>query len=78
MFKRQETKVSQGHPPRSLVALCYYVGIWTKHIKAKTDLHQTVVDRCIKSLVQKQLIKPVKNVKVSAKSFKIRFEKLIK
>ncbi|KAI9459126.1 RNA polymerase Rpc34 subunit-domain-containing protein [Lactarius psammicola] len=38
-------------------------GIWTKHLKAKTELHQTVVDRCLKSLVQKQLIKSVKGVK---------------
>lgn len=39
-------------------------GIWTKHLKAKTELHQTVIDRCLKSLVQKQLIKSVKGVKV--------------
>ncbi|KAI1797749.1 RNA polymerase Rpc34 subunit-domain-containing protein [Ganoderma leucocontextum] len=38
-------------------------GIWTKHLKAKTELHQTVIDRCLKSLVQKQLIKAVKSVK---------------
>ncbi|TFY74821.1 hypothetical protein EWM64_g9191 [Hericium alpestre] len=37
-------------------------GIWTKHLKAKTELHQTVIDRCLKSLVQKQLIKAVKGV----------------
>ena len=39
-------------------------GIWTKHLKAKTELHQTVIDRCLKSLTQKQLIKAVKSVKV--------------
>ena len=33
-------------------------------MKAKTELHQTVIDRCLKSLVQKQLIKSVKGVKV--------------
>ncbi|KAI8972446.1 RNA polymerase Rpc34 subunit-domain-containing protein [Trametes punicea] len=38
-------------------------GIWTKHLKAKTELHQTVIDRCLKSLSQKQLIKSVKSVK---------------
>ncbi|EIN14515.1 RNA polymerase Rpc34 [Punctularia strigosozonata HHB-11173 SS5] len=38
-------------------------GIWTKHIKAKTELHQTVIDRCLKSLTQKQLIKSIKSVK---------------
>ncbi|KLO18878.1 hypothetical protein SCHPADRAFT_819011 [Schizopora paradoxa] len=38
-------------------------GIWTKHLKAKTDLHQTVIDRCLKTLVQKQIIKSVTNVK---------------
>ena len=41
-------------------------GIWTKHLKAKTELHQTVIDRCLKSLVQKQLIKATKSVKVRA------------
>ncbi len=39
-------------------------GIWTKHLKAKTELHQTVIDRCLKSLVQKQLIKTVKSKNV--------------
>ncbi|KAL1939461.1 hypothetical protein VTO73DRAFT_10017 [Trametes versicolor] len=38
-------------------------GIWTKHLKAKTELHQTVIDRCLKSLTQKALIKAVKSVK---------------
>jgi hypothetical protein len=39
-------------------------GIWTKHIKFKTELHQTVMDRCLKSLVQKKLIKTVPDVRV--------------
>ena len=43
--------------------LKWYPGIWTKHIKSKTELHQTVVDRCLKSLTQKQLVKVVKSVK---------------
>ncbi|KAG2159421.1 RNA polymerase Rpc34 subunit-domain-containing protein [Suillus bovinus] len=38
-------------------------GIWTKHLKAKTELHQTVIDRCLKSLVQKQLVKVIKAVR---------------
>ncbi|EIW51661.1 uncharacterized protein TRAVEDRAFT_137014 [Trametes versicolor FP-101664 SS1] len=38
-------------------------GIWTKHIKAKTQLHQTVVDRCLKSLTKRQLIKTVPDVR---------------
>ncbi|KAF8917786.1 RNA polymerase Rpc34 [Mucidula mucida] len=37
-------------------------GIWTKHLKAKTNLHQTVIDRCIKTLTQKRLIKRVQSV----------------
>jgi DNA-directed RNA polymerase III subunit RPC6 len=41
-----------------------YKGIWTKHLKAKTELHQTVIDRILKSLLQKTLIKVVKSVKV--------------
>jgi len=44
----------------------FMIGIWTKHLKGKTDLHQTVIDRCIKTLTQKQLIKAVKSVKVLA------------
>lgn len=39
-------------------------GIWTKHLKGKTELHQTVINRCLKSLEQKGLIKAVKSVKV--------------
>ncbi|WFD00841.1 34-kDa subunit of RNA polymerase III (C) [Malassezia yamatoensis] len=38
-------------------------GIWTKMIKARTNLHQTVLNRCLKSLEQKQLVKAVKSVK---------------
>ncbi|KAK0565844.1 34-kDa subunit of RNA polymerase III (C) [Tilletia horrida] len=38
-------------------------GIWTKTIKLRANLHQTVVNRCLKSLEQKHLIKTVKNVK---------------
>ncbi|KAF8803910.1 hypothetical protein BYT27DRAFT_7195256 [Phlegmacium glaucopus] len=37
-------------------------GIWTKHLKAKTNLHQTVIDRCLKTLTQKRLIKRVPSV----------------
>ena len=51
-----------SNPERLLSLHC--PGIWTKHLKAKTELHQTVIDRCLKSLVQKQLIKSVKGVKV--------------
>lgn len=38
-------------------------GIWTKHLKAKTQLHQTVIDRCLKSLTQKRLVKTATNHK---------------
>ncbi|KAF8897294.1 RNA polymerase Rpc34 [Infundibulicybe gibba] len=37
-------------------------GIWTKHLKAKTNLHQTIIDRCLKTLIQKKLIKRVPSV----------------
>ncbi|KAK7470880.1 34-kDa subunit of RNA polymerase III (C) [Stygiomarasmius scandens] len=37
-------------------------GIWTKHLKAKTNLHQNVIDRCLKTLTQKKLIKRVPSV----------------
>ncbi|EJU01296.1 hypothetical protein DACRYDRAFT_52685 [Dacryopinax primogenitus] len=38
-------------------------GIWTKSLKAKTNLHATVINRCLKQLEQRQLVKSVKNVK---------------
>ncbi|KAJ4472265.1 RNA polymerase Rpc34 [Lentinula aciculospora] len=37
-------------------------GIWVKHLKAKTNFHQTILDRCIKTLEQKKLIKKVPSV----------------
>nr|GAT53941.1 RNA polymerase III subunit RPC34 [Mycena chlorophos] len=37
-------------------------GIWIKHLKAKTNLHQTVIEKCIKTLVQRKLIKKVSSV----------------
>ncbi|CDO68355.1 hypothetical protein BN946_scf184815.g2 [Trametes cinnabarina] len=42
-------------------------GIWTKHIKVKTQLHQTIVDKCLKSLTQKQLVKTVTDVRHSTR-----------
>jgi DNA-directed RNA polymerase III subunit RPC6 len=47
-----------------LYIFIYPAGIWTKHLKAKTELHQTIITRCLKSLESKQLIKAVKSVKV--------------
>ncbi|ODV95880.1 hypothetical protein PACTADRAFT_49320 [Pachysolen tannophilus NRRL Y-2460] len=38
-------------------------GIWTKTIKAKTNLHQHVVLRCLKGLENQSYIKSVKSVK---------------
>ncbi|KAJ9476249.1 DNA-directed RNA polymerase III subunit RPC6 [Pseudozyma hubeiensis] len=38
-------------------------GIWTKQLKSRTNLHQTIINRCLKSLEQKQLVKAVKSVK---------------
>ncbi|OBZ66783.1 DNA-directed RNA polymerase III subunit RPC6 [Grifola frondosa] len=49
------------------------IGIWTKHLKAKTELHQTVIDRCLKSLTQKQLIKAVKSVKYPTRKIYMLF-----
>ncbi|RKP05408.1 RNA polymerase Rpc34, partial [Thamnocephalis sphaerospora] len=36
-------------------------GIWTKTLKLRTNLHQQVVSRCLKTLEQKNLIKSVKS-----------------
>lgn len=38
-------------------------GIWTKMLKSRTNLHQTVMNRCLKSLEGKQLVSTVKSVK---------------
>ncbi|XP_006459884.1 hypothetical protein AGABI2DRAFT_202311 [Agaricus bisporus var. bisporus H97] len=37
-------------------------GIWTKHLKTKTNLHQTIIDRSLKTLTQKRLVKRVPSV----------------
>jgi hypothetical protein len=39
-------------------------GIWTKHLKSKTKLHQTVMQQCLQSLMAKKLIKRVPSVQV--------------
>ncbi|PWN23982.1 hypothetical protein BCV69DRAFT_254797 [Microstroma glucosiphilum] len=38
-------------------------GIWTKALKARTNLHQTILTRVLKALENRQLIKAVKSVK---------------
>ena len=38
-------------------------GIWTKVLRARTNLHMTVLNRCLKSLETKNYIKPTKTVK---------------
>lgn len=44
--------------------LIIFPGVWTKAIQRRTDLPQKVVAKCIKTLEQQSLIKPVKSVKV--------------
>ena len=55
-------KVSASLPDQLSSTQLLRTGIWTKHLKAKTNLHQTVIDRCLKTLVQKRLIKRVPSV----------------
>ena len=38
-------------------------GIWTKTIRSKSNLHQIVFTRCLKSLESKRLIKPTQSAK---------------
>jgi len=38
-------------------------GIWTRTIRTRTNLHQTVMNRCLKTLEAKNYIKPVKSAK---------------
>jgi len=40
------------------------IGIWTKTIQRKTELPQTVVNKCIKTLESQAIIKNIKAVKV--------------
>lgn len=42
------------------------IGIWTKTIQRKTELPQTVVNKCIKTLESQAIIKNIKAVKVCA------------
>ena len=37
-------------------------GMWTKTLKLKSNLHQSVVTRCLKSLESKSLIKEIRSV----------------
>ncbi|KAF9076414.1 RNA polymerase Rpc34 [Rhodocollybia butyracea] len=37
-------------------------GIWKKHLNSKTNFHRAVLDRCLKTLEQKKLIKTVPSV----------------
>lgn len=43
-------------------------GIWTKDLKKHTNLHINVVNRVLKALEHKQLVKSVKHVKVNYNS----------
>lgn len=36
-------------------------GIWTKTLKARSNLHQTTINKCLKSLETKRFIKPIKS-----------------
>ncbi len=42
-------------------------GIWQNEIKKQTNLAQVLLQRCIKSLVNRGIIKQVDDVKVSAR-----------
>lgn len=42
-------------------------GIWTRDLKARTNLHQTVITKTLRSLESKKIIKSVKSVKNSTR-----------
>lgn len=65
---KNEMEIKKDMAPEEAMVLSHVQasgneGIWTKHLKAKTELHQTIIDRCLKSLVQKQLVKSIKAVR---------------
>ncbi len=41
-------------------------GLWSKHIKDKCQIHQTVATKCLKQLETLRMVKVVRDVKVSA------------
>jgi len=49
-------------------------GIWTKTLKMRTNIHQTNLTKCIKSLENKNLIKAVKSVKFPTRKIYILSE----
>ncbi|KAF5393900.1 hypothetical protein D9757_000215 [Collybiopsis confluens] len=53
----EEEKVVLGH-----IRAAQNEGIWVKHLKAKTNFHQAVLDRSMKTLEQKKLIKRTQSV----------------
>ncbi|KIJ63679.1 hypothetical protein HYDPIDRAFT_29469 [Hydnomerulius pinastri MD-312] len=63
MKKEMDVKKDMSGEEAMVLSHIQASGIWTKHLKAKTELHQTVIDRCLKSLVQKQLVKSIKAVR---------------
>ena len=66
--KSESKKLSSLAADEKIVYQCIKAanvdGIWIKVLKGKTDLHQAVLNKCIKTLEQKQLIKPFKSIKV--------------
>ncbi|KAI8460255.1 RNA polymerase Rpc34 subunit-domain-containing protein [Phakopsora pachyrhizi] len=49
-------------------------GIWTKTLKMRTNLHQTNINKALKSLENKNLIKAVKSVKFPTRKIYMLFE----
>lgn len=50
-----------------LIAAAGSEGIWIKHLKMRTNLHDTIMRRCLKSLENGRYIKDVRSVKAPAK-----------
>lgn len=44
-------------------------GIWTRTLKLRTNLHQTLVNRALKALEAKNYIKPIKSVKFPTRKY---------
>ena len=65
--KQQANLIGRLDPDEQIVYQCIREGgnegIWSKHIKDRTKLHQSVANRCLKTLEQKSVIKTVKSVK---------------
>lgn len=63
-----------GNQGEDVLSRSNLVGIWIKVLKTRSGLHESTVDKCIKSMVLKNLIKQISSVKSSTQKRYMLFE----